>query len=106
MVRYDISISEAAEHDLKEIKRYIAEVLEAPYSAIRIIALLHKGINDLAIYPKAGEIAPEDSLSEMGVRIAHVQKYRVYYGVDEERKAVHIYAILHHLQDDEGRNIV
>lgn len=102
-MHYNINISFNAESNFREIECYIAKTLEAPYSAMRIITLLHKAIASLAVFPKAGEEAPEEELAKAGVRIIHVQKYRIYYGVDDEKKTVNIYAVLHHLQDEKNR---
>ena len=101
---YNINITYTAEQDLRKIKCYIAEVLEAPYSAARIINFIHKSIEILVTFPETGAIAPEQNLARGRVRLLHVQKYRIYYGIDEKQKTVHIYAILHHLQDSSEIN--
>jgi len=99
---FDISVTEPAESDLRDIARYISSQLNAPQAALNLIKALREAIEkletDALVYP----LVRDDRLAAMGYRPLIVKNYIVFYVVNEKAKTVDIDRILFGRRDWQG----
>jgi toxin ParE1/3/4 len=91
-VRFAVLLSAAAEHDLEDIYRYVAEN-DSIVNADRVLAGLEAACSRLASLPNSGNVPKE--LSLLGIteyREVHFKPYRVIYRV--MKKTVVVYCVL------------
>lgn len=91
-MRFAVLLSAAAERDLEDIYRYIAEN-DSVVNANRVLAGLEKACSRLASFPNSGNVPKELSLLEITeYREVHFKPYRVIYRV--MKKTVVVYCVL------------
>lgn len=95
MDKYNIEITEPAENDLFEIKRYISEDRLEPSVAERIIDKIAEGIFELEEMPLRNALVQDERLAVDGIRKLIIDNYIVFYFVDEGRHTVTIVRILY-----------
>jgi toxin ParE1/3/4 len=91
-MRYEVLLTEGAEHDMEAIYRYILEH-DSPASADYVLDRLTPVAEQLASFPDRGPYPPE--LLALGIhqyRQAIVKPYRVIYQVRSDRVYVHLIA--------------
>lgn len=99
MKRYKVIIEEAAEKDLNNIVLYIAETLYEPITAQRILFAIREKIMALCDMPLRYSLVKEESYASLGVRKMPIENYTAFYLVDEERREVHVFRILHNRRE-------
>jgi addiction module RelE/StbE family toxin len=75
--KYQINLTEAAEHDLIEIVDYIAG--ENPTAALKLIIRIEKNILKLEDFPLVGVVPRIRHLAKKGYRVLIVDDYLVFY---------------------------
>jgi len=95
MVEYSIVITETAEKDLNAIIDYIGVDRKEPNSAISIYTKIKEKILTLSELPTRTKLVGDVYLADKGYRMLLVEKYIVFYRVDEESTAVEIVRILY-----------
>src|SRR5215467_6933253 len=91
-MRFAVLLSAAAERDLEDIYRYIAEN-DSVVNADRVLAGIERACSRLVSLPNSGKVPKE--LSLLGIaeyREVHFKPYRVIYRV--MKKAAVIYCVL------------
>jgi len=91
-LRFAVLLSAAAERDLEDIYRFIAEN-DGVVNADRVLAGLEAACSRLASFPNSGNVPKE--LSLLGIteyREVHFKPYRVIYRV--MKKSVLVYCVL------------
>jgi len=99
MNTFNIQITEPAENDLYEIGAYISKELLEPEIAKKVILKIAKEINSLQDIPLRNALVADERLAYKGIRKIMVDKYIVFYVVDEESKTVTIIRILYSRRD-------
>lgn len=99
MEKYYIEITEPAENDLFEIKRYISEELLEPRVAERIIDKIAEGIFELEEMALRNALVLDERLALNGIRKLSIDNYIVFYIVDEGRRTVTIIRSLYCRRD-------
>ncbi len=92
---YNILITEPAEKDLQEIAKYIALELREPATAQRLIAKISAAIFELEKVPFRYALVKDERLASQGIRKLWVEKYIVFYTVDETSDSVTVVRILY-----------
>lgn len=95
--KYEVIWSEAAENDLKQIIRYIAE--ESPSQALKILRKIKQRASTLYSFPQRGRVIPE--LRDQGImqyRELILPPWRIQYRIAQMN--VYILSVL-----DSRRNI-
>jgi toxin ParE1/3/4 len=90
---YRVELTAAAERDLEEIVRYIAEH-DLPERALQMLDAIESVIDGLATEPRRGSHPKE--LAALGMhefREVHYKPYRIIYRVFETEQAVRVYLI-------------
>ena len=88
-MEYTLRYLELAKHDIREIKKYLTQFY--PGTPARFLATLKEKIGNLARTPYMYEAYPDyPQYRKLGV-----SKYLVFYTVDDEKRLVEIYRVLH-----------
>jgi plasmid stabilization system protein ParE len=92
---YKTYIEEAAEHDLRELNRYLTHILKAPDAARRLYREIKEKVSSPGatpyLYPKV-KIEPFRSY---GVRYFSIGNYLCFYLPVTEKQEVHVLRILY-----------
>lgn len=95
MTRYKIEITQPAENDLREVKRYISNELMEPDTAKRVVAKIGEVIMGLSELPLRNALVADERLAFKGIRKIIIDNFIVFYIVDEENEIVTIIRILY-----------
>ncbi|MBR2801831.1 MAG: type II toxin-antitoxin system RelE/ParE family toxin [Erysipelotrichaceae bacterium] len=92
---YKIAYQEAALHDLKEIVHYIAEASGEPAAAERLAEEIIQAADSLQEMPYRCPLYLPLRPLQKEYRRLFVQRWYLYYWVDEEKKTVMISRVIH-----------
>ena len=96
---FEVSISEHAENDLRDIASYISTQLNAMTTALSMVRTIKDAITklqtDALIYP----LVRDDRLAALGYRPLVVKNYIAFYVVNEKEKTVDVDRILYGRRD-------
>lgn len=95
MDKYNIEITEPAEHDLNEIGYYIKHDLLEPEIALKTIEKISNKILELEYMPLRNGLVKDEKLSLQGIRKLIIDNYIVFYNVSESLKMVTIVRVLY-----------
>ena len=87
------------DEQLQEIVRYIAEDLQEPATAERMLDSMEKEIMSLSTLPNRVALTTEEPWHSAGIHKMPVKNYLVYFWVDEPSKKVQITAIVYGRRD-------
>jgi toxin ParE1/3/4 len=93
-MKYKILRTDKAEEQLREIIFYIADDSSGVDIAIGYLDQIETAINRLQEFPESGCIPRYSILKKQGYRVLIVEKYLVFYKINEEEKTVIIYTIV------------
>ena len=91
---YKILRTDKAEDQLRDIIYYISANSGSIDTALNYLDKIEKAINHLKEFPNTGSIPRYSILKKQGFRVLIVEKYLVFYKVNEKDKIVNIYAIV------------
>ncbi|MBN2657687.1 MAG: type II toxin-antitoxin system RelE/ParE family toxin [Spirochaetales bacterium] len=97
--KYKALLTGKAYDDLRDIYRYIKEVLHNTSSALAIIDEIEQRIMLLEEYPFTGNNAQEHELQTRGYRKLIINNYIALYTVNDKRKEVHIVRVFYGKRD-------
>ena len=100
--QYEVRITEPAERQMREIIRYIADVLQERATAAQMLELLEREILSLSQLPNRFALTPEEPWRSAGVRRMPVKNYLVYFQVDEANTCVYILAVFYARRDQKN----
>lgn len=103
-MKYNISVQSSAANDLRSIFYHIAVYRHEPKTARDIMNAIRKEITSLESMPERYQLVADEEFAQMGVRIASVGEYLIFYTVDKSNKTVHILNVQHGRR--EWRNIL
>ena len=92
---YDISISEKAESDLRNIYEYISFRLSASNSAVLLIRKILSEIHSLSKMPKRYPIFEISIKFPTVLRTSKVDNMIIFYSVNDDLHTVTVYRILY-----------
>jgi len=98
-VEYKVHITKYAYTQMAEIKQYIADELQAPMAAKNLLLAIKSTALSLAVMPARHPLMQEEKWRSQGLRKIVVKNFLIYYWVDEERKEVHIVAVVYGRRD-------
>lgn len=101
MKKYMVQITDEASRDMLSIYRYIAEVLQAPETAVRQYNHIMAEIVTLDFMPERCPIVEFEPEKSLGLRRMSVDNYSVFYLIKD--KAVVIVSVLYSASDIEQR---
>ncbi len=88
--RYSVIYSPKSMADLKSIYRYIAFRLKSPSAARNQVNRIRNMTRSLDYMPARFSCADSEPLKNLGIHKAPVDKYIVFYTIDEKDKKVNI----------------
>lgn len=91
---YKIMRTDKAEDQLRDIIYYIADDSGSIDIALKYLDKIEESINRLKQFPNSGSIPRYSILKKQGYRVIIVEKHLIFYKLNEENKAVIIYAIV------------
>lgn len=91
-MKYKIIRSDKADEQLREILFYIADDSGSIDTALNYLDKIETAINRLRDFPYSGSIPRYSILKKQGYRVLITERHLVFYKIDEEEKAVVIYA--------------
>lgn len=97
---FNVTITNKANCDIRDIYEYIAISLFSPKSALEQILRLEKTITSLAEMPERHQIYDKEPWKSRGMRIVPVDNYLVFYLINAEKNVVTIVRVIYG-----GRNI-
>ena len=83
MHNYNIEYSKESKQDLIEIKKYIKDNLQEPYTAQNLISKIKNEIDNLKNDPKIYAIIDEGIIKRLEIRKLIVDNYIVFYRIQE-----------------------
>jgi len=95
MSKYKLQIMSTAQADLKDIVDYIAVQLREPVVARKQLHRLKEAIFSLQEFPERHELVRDEVLALHGIRKLLVDKYLVFYAIQDSAKSVNIIRVLH-----------
>lgn len=96
---WNVIYTSQARQDLRDIQEYIAFVLRSPQSAAAQSSRIMREISTLDSMPRRYRVYPGEPWHSMGLRYFPVNKYLVFYLVEEASQTVFIVRILYGSRD-------
>jgi plasmid stabilization system protein ParE len=84
-----------AEEDLDGIFDYIANTLEAPVAANRLMMRIEKAIQGLKDAPRIGPKCRDETLNKKGYRKLIVDNYIAFYLLNDEERAIVVMRVIY-----------
>lgn len=94
-MKYEVSLTEGAKADLREIFKYIAFALQSPQNAAGQLDRLEEAILSLDEMPERYPIYDKKSWNDRNLRIMPVDNYLVFYIPQNDRKTVRVLRIMY-----------
>lgn len=101
MKEYRVEITDEALGDMEQLYSYISNVLLSPQNAMGQYNRIASEILSLAQFPERNRIIDSDFGRSMGLRRMLVDRYSVFYVVEQDR--VVVTAVLYSASDLEAR---
>lgn len=93
-MKYRTLRTDKAEEQLRDIIFYIAKDSGNVDIAFMYLDKIEKMIDRLQDFPESGSIPRHSILKKQGYRVLIIERHLVFYKIDEDKKAVIIYAIV------------
>lgn len=81
---YEVKLTGKAQRQLQEIVRYIAEDLQEPATAERMLDSMEKEIMSLSTLPNRVALTTEEPWHSAGIHKMPVKNYLVYFGLTSQ----------------------
>lgn len=98
-MKYKIFIAEKAEEDLSEIFEYLAYKLLAGENAVRQTERIEQAIMSLDEFPERNRIYEKEPWKSRNLRIMPIDRYMVFYVVDNGKATVTILRVMYGKRD-------
>ncbi len=92
-MKYHIIRTDKADEQLREIIFYIADDSGSIDIALNYLDKIENAISSLEDFPVSGSVPRYSILRKQGFRVLVVERHLVFYKINEDKKAVVIYAI-------------
>ena len=99
MKKYDVLMTHTATEDLKGIASYVANELQEPSIAKKLIQTIKDAIMSLGQMPTRYSLLRDANLAVQGIRRLMIENYIVFYVVSEKNSRVIIVRILSSRRD-------
>lgn len=96
---YVVKITMQAQEQMQETARYIADNLQAPETALRMLDTLEKEIASLSRFPNRIALTEEEPWRNYGVHKMPVKNYLIYFWIDEVAHKVQVTAAVYGKRD-------
>ena len=96
---YEVRVTKQAQEQMSEIFDYICEELFARDAAIVLLNKMEKQILALEESPKRYPLVDKDPFRTEGIRKVIVNKFLVYFWIDEVNRVVQVTAVIYEKRD-------
>lgn len=96
---YIVKITMQAQEQMQEIAHYIADSLQAPETALRMLDTLEKEITSLSRFPNRIALTEEEPWRSYGIHKMPVKNYLIYFWIDEIAHKVQVTAVVYGKRD-------
>lgn len=93
-MKYKIIRTDKADEQLREIIFYIADDSGSVDIALNYLDRIEAAIRRLEEFPMSGSIPRYSILRKQGYRVLIIERYLVFYKINEDEKIVTIYAVV------------
>lgn len=100
MKRYSVFISAAAEKDMLDVYRYMADVLSVPETGLLYLEKFQDAVDGLQVFP--GRFKKVFTINGREIRFCPVENYLIFYSISEKRERVEVIRILYSRRDYEA----
>jgi plasmid stabilization system protein ParE len=87
---YLLNFTEIIHEDIDSSYKYIAEKLDAPGVAEKLIEEIIEKLNYIKETPYTRPLVQDNYLASLGIRSIKVKNYVIYYNVDEDEKRINV----------------
>ena len=94
-MKYNLELTNAAQHDLVDIFRYIAKELKALQTASDQLDRLKNAVGSLNTMPERYRLYEKEPWKSRNVRMMPVDRYIVFYVPDKDAQTVTVLRILY-----------
>jgi addiction module RelE/StbE family toxin len=99
MDEYEVRVTRQALEQMKEIVHYISYDLMSPAAADNLLDKFKAEILKLSSLPKKYALIEEEPWRTEGIRKMAVQKFLIYYWVDDDNSRVQVTAVIYGRRD-------
>lgn len=96
---YRVTIEEPAQQDLREIYKYIAEMLQEPVIAERLVGRIRKAIEGLDRMPERFPFYDSEPWRSQGIRRMNVGNFAAFYIVIKDDFTVSVLTVMYSGRD-------
>ena len=100
MKRYSVFISAAAEKDMLDVYRYMADVLSVPQSGRLYLEKFQDAVEGLQVFP--GRFKKVFTINGREIRFCPVENYLIFYSISEKSERVEVIRVLYSRRDYEA----
>lgn len=99
MGSYNIYISQRAKSDMRGIAAYIANELQEPDTALKIVDELLGGITSLQEMPERYAKVNDKRLAGKGIRKLKIGNYLIFFTIDSPQRMLFVIGVLYERRD-------
>lgn len=99
MQSFNVLLTPDAEKDLRELREYIAYILQAPMTAKQYIHFLRQEIERLSYIPEGFPLVEDEPWHTRGIRRLVAKNTLVYYRIDDASQTVYVLNFIYARRD-------
>ncbi len=98
-MKYDVTLTEQAENDLRRIFEYIAFELLSPENAASQLARIEEKILSLGDYPEKFRLYDREPWKSRNTRAVPVDNFVIFYSPDKTKRLVTVFRVMYSGRD-------
>lgn len=99
MKNYQVLLTEKAEKDITDIKKYISIDLHEPETANRLMVTFHDAMSGLSTMPSRFSYVADSILAMKGIHKVIAENYIIFFSINEKDSCVCILRVLYFRRD-------
>lgn len=99
MERYKVTLTDEARADIRAAVRYLAVELRQPDTAEKLLNSFDAALDSLEQFPERCGLVHDENLAALGIRMAVVRRYLMFFLADRSAHAVTVLRVLHGRRD-------
>lgn len=99
MEHYKLTVYETAKADMRDAVTYVSKTLREPETARSLLQRFRETVLSLALMPERFGLVSDRYLAALGLRMAPVGNYLIFYTVDISTRRVDVVRVLYGRRD-------